>query len=575
MAENRSLFFGVATVRSSLRAATALGVALFLSAPAAGLALADDGPSGTGAVGDVSVVEQADSITGAAEAQDASGAYRGDVLVRFTPVADAGFHFDAGTGKAAYTTRTGASNSSSVTVSSVGTGYFTLNTRNLPDGLNTLDVTLTETPDDTGSGATEQTVSGTVGLTVANPSAVFTSPQAHALVWGATTYTVDAAPATGGSAIDHVDFYAGAFTKKSTPSGTDDTAPYAYTATYATMAYRPQVQAVAVDKDGYRSAPVTLSVTATPGPTVTATTVTPKLAYGGADSMDIEWTAAVPYGWNLTVSDPEYYEVWLTKEEVAVDGTTVRSYADGDTPFSPLQVRSEGHYASTKWGDGLDTSAWSVGTHTVTVTVTDSTGAVGTANVTAVVTADKLTASAPGSVVLGQKVSVSGLLTAGTGNPLAYRTVSLQARPAGGTAWKTVATGTTDGSGVIALKTTPARNESLRLVAAAGTKPVSAAVKVSVSPKVTLKASATKVERGATVKFSGTVSSKETGAKVKLQVYRNGAWTTLATKTQSGTGQVTFTVAEKTKGTFGYRLLTVATAYFAAAHSPSVKVTVS
>jgi hypothetical protein len=58
--------------------------------------------------------------------------------------------------------------------------------------------------------------------------------------------------------------------------------------------------------------------------------------------MDIAWTAAVPYDWNRTVSDPKHYEVWLTKEEVAVDGTTVRSYADGDTPFSPLQVQNGG-----------------------------------------------------------------------------------------------------------------------------------------------------------------------------------------------------------------------------------------
>jgi hypothetical protein len=142
------------------------------------------------------------------------------------------------------------------------------------------------------------------------------------------------------------------------------------------MAYHPVVQAVTVDKDGYRSAPVSLQLTATPGPTVTATTSAPRLAYGGADSMDIAWTAAVPYDWNRTVSDPKHYEVWLTKEEVAVDGTTVRSYADGDTPFSPLQVQNGGvHHIDTSWGDGLDTSAWSVGTHTVTVT--DSTGRYG------------------------------------------------------------------------------------------------------------------------------------------------------------------------------------------------------
>ncbi|MFJ3305885.1 hypothetical protein ACIPSA_22705 [Streptomyces sp. NPDC086549] len=559
-------------MRSSLRAATALGVVLFCSASAAGIALADDNPAGTGAVGDVSVAEQPDSVTGAQETQDAAGAYRGDVLVRFALVADAGFHFEAGTGKAAYTTRDGSGSYRSVTVGSAGAGYFKLDTRNLPDGRNTLDVTVTETPDDTGSGATAQTVSGTVGLTVANPSAVFTSPQAHALVWGATTYTVDAQPATGGSAIDHVDFYETAlFTKNNKPRATDDTAPYTYTSTYSVMAYRPYVQAVAVDKDGYRSAPMSISVTATPGPTVTATTVSPRLAYGGADSMDIEWTAAVPYGWNRSYPN----EVWLTKEEVTADGTTVRSYADGDNPFSPLQLRSEGHYTSTSWGDGLDTSAWKVGTHTVTVTVTDSTGAVGTASVQAVVTADKLTATAPGSVVLGKSVKVSGLLSTGTDRPLPFRSVSLQARPAGTTTWKTVATGSTDGSGLIALATKPARNESLRLVAAAGTKPVSAALKVSVSPKVTLKASATTVKRGATVKFSGSVSSQETGATVKLQVYRSGAWTTVASKAQSSTGQVTFTVAEKTRGTFTYRLLTTATTGFAAAHSSSVKITVN
>ncbi|MGY1498201.1 hypothetical protein ACW4TU_16625 [Streptomyces sp. QTS52] len=559
-------------MRTSLRAATALGLILLLSASTAGPALADDGPSGTGIVSDVSVVEQPDSVTGAQEAQAASGAYRGDVLVRFTPVADPGFHFEAGIGKAAFTTRAGSVSYTGVPISSLGTGYFRLDTRDLPDGPNTLDVRITETPDGTNSGGMYRSVTGTVGLRVANPSAVFTSPRSHALVWGATTYGVDAQAATGGPAIDHVAFYETAlFTRTNKPRATDGSAPYTYTSTYSTMAYRPLVQAVVVDKDGYRSAPVSLSVTATPGPTVKATTVTPKLAYGGADPMSVEWTAAVPYGWNRT----GYTEVWLTKEEVAIDGTTVRSYADNDLPFSPLQARSEGHYTSTSWGDGLSTSGWSLGTHTVTVTVTDSTGAVTTASVKPVVTADKLTASALGSVVLGQKVTVSGLLTTGTENPLPFRTVSLQARPAGSTLWTTVVTGTTDGDGVIALTTRPARNESLRLVAAAGTEPASAALKVSVSPKVTLKASATAVKRGATVRFSGTVTSKETGAAVKLQVYRNGTWTTLTSKPQSGTGQVTFTVTERTRGTFTYRLLTTATTAFAAAHSPSLKITVS
>jgi hypothetical protein len=156
-----------------------------------------------------------------------------------------------------------------------------------------------------------------------------------------------------------------------------------------------------------------------------------------------------------------------------------------------------------------------------------------------------------------------------------YRTVSLQARKAGSTTWTTVNTGKTDGNGLIALTTKPTANESLRLVAADGTHPVSAVLKVSVSPKVALKASATKVKHGESVKFSGTVSSKEKGATVKLQVYRNGAWTTLASKPQSGTGQVSFSLTEKTKGTFSYRLLTVATSRFATAHSPSVKITVN
>jgi len=566
-------------VRSSIGVATsaAVALALLLSVSATGAAHADDGPSGTGVVGDVSVVEQADSVTGAVETQNASGAYRGDVLVRFTPVADSGFHFETATSKATYTTRTGADGYATVTVTSVDTGYFKLNTRILPDGTNTLTVTATETPDDTTGGATAQTVSGTVSLTTANPSAVFTAPAAHSLVWGSTTYSVDAQPAADGAAIDHVDFYEGApFTKKNQPRATDDTAPYTYTSTYSVMAYRPQVQAVAVDQDGYRSQPVTLGVTATPGPTVTATTNTPQLAYGGADSMEIEWTAAVPYGWNRSVPDPQYYEVWLTKEDVAIDGTTVLSYADGDNPFSPLQAQNGNyHYINTTWGDAFNTSAWTLGTHTVTVTVTDSTGAVGTASVQTVVTADQLTATAPGKVVLGQSERVTGLLTAGTGNPLVYRTVSLQARKAGSTTWTTVNTGKTDGNGLIALTTKPTANESLRLVAADGTHPVSAVLKVSVSPKVALKASATKVKHGESVKFSGTVSSKEKGATVKLQVYRNGAWTTLASKPQSGTGQVSFSLTEKTKGTFSYRLLTVATSRFATAHSPSVKITVN
>ncbi|MFD8079824.1 hypothetical protein ACFV3E_45380 [Streptomyces sp. NPDC059718] len=521
------------------------------------------------------VEERPDQVLGTPETQDPSGAYRGDVLVRFTPVADPGFHFETGQGKATFTTRAGSAGYVTATVTSVGTGYFSLNTRILPDGVNTLTVTATELPDDVTGGAAAQTVVGTVSLRTANPAAAFTAPTPRSLVWGATTYSVDAQPASGGPAIDHVDFYAGPFVKQNKPNATDDTAPYTFTTTYAAMAYRPEVQAVAVDKDGYRSQPVSLMVTATPGPTVTARTNTPVLAYGGSDSMDIAWDTAVPYGWNR-MSDPRHPEVWLTNEDVAVDGTTVLSYADGDAPFSPLQTQNGGvPHVSTSWGNGLDTSRWSVGTHTVTVTVIDSTGAVGTASVRAVVKADRLTATAPNKIVLGQSLRVTGLLTAGTGAPLPYRAVSLQARKAGGTTWATVDTGKTDGDGAVSLTTKPAANESLRLVAVDGTKPVSAALKVSVSPKVALKASAAKVVHGKAVKFSGAVSSKEKGAPVKLQTYRHGAWTTIASKTQSSTGSVVFSLTQKTKGTFTYRLLTVATTRFAAATSPSVKVTVS
>ena len=559
-------------MRSSIRAACASGVTalLLLGCAATGtVALADTpvaAPATALPLTVTAIRELADPLTGLQAAQNSQGAYRGDVTVVFSLATDPGQQLLPYDATVTYPTRSGGTATGTADVYG-STGYFTLDTRNLPDGDHTLTVSALEGVDQTSTDTTP--VTGTLDLDTANPSAVFTSPTQSSVVWGPVTWSVAATPATGGSAIARVEFYANGYGRGSKPTYVATSAPYSYTTDATFPTSYSGMEAVAVDADGYRSEVTGVGVAVEPGPTVTASGDT-LLDAEGTQQLFVTWSGAVASGLNY---DPSGYNAttWLTTATISVDGRVLES---DDLQTSPLQCPITAYHClhSVPWTGEYNLSGLAVGSHRVTVTVGDNLGGVGTASYTVVVGADKLTATAPGRLVaLGGSVGVYGDLTGATGSLLPGARLALEARLAGGTAWTTVATQTVN-SNVYDLSTVPRQNESLRVVELGGTKQVSATFAVTVQPKVTGKASASTVRRGQSVKVTGQVVGKSPGAVVRLLVDRAGKWVTLASTRQSATGTVSFTVPERTSGTLYYRLYSPATTAFGDSYGPLLTV---
>lgn len=557
-------------MRSSIRTAAAMlgmSVVLMLGGSAT-MAVADDSSTATLPLTISAVHELPDPVTGLQATQDAQGAYRGDIRVSFQAVPDPGQQLLPFNATVSYPTRDGGTDTATAYVDGTA-GFFTLDTRGLPDGDNTLSLSATEGADITSTDTTP--VTGTLGIRTANPSAGFTSPAPNSVAWGTTTWTVDAAPAADGAAIDRVEFYPIGYNKTVKPVHVATSAPYSYTSNVAFPNPYQEMQAVAVDKDGYRSAVASVNVAAEPGPTVTAEGFGP-LDAEGTQQLSVQWSAAVadglnfdPAGWNATT--------WLTQAVVAIDGHALET---DDLTQLPLQCPHTAYHclSSTPWMDQYDLSDLALGDHTVTVTVTDNLGGVGIASFTAVVAPDKLVVSTSAKTVAwGGSVGVYGLLTGATGTLLPGARVALQALPAGSRSWTTVSTQTVNNA-LYDMSVTPQRNESLRVVELSGTHQVGAATAVTVQPKITAKASATTVTHGRTIKVTGQVTGKSPGAAVRLLVARNGKWVTLATTHQSATGTVTFSVPERTKGTLSYRLYSPATTTFGAGYGPTLTVRV-
>lgn len=557
-------------MRSSIRAASASGVAaltLLGCATTATTAVADTAaPAATLPLTVTAVRELVDPVTGLQSTQDPQGAYRGDVTVLFSMDTDPGqqlLPFDA---TVTFPKRGGGTTTGTAYVYG-STGYFTLDTRNLPDGDNTLTVSADEGAEVTSTDTTA--VTGTLDLDTANPSAVFTSPTQGSVAWGPVTWTVAATPATGGAAIDHVEFYANGYGKGFKPVYVATSAPFSYTTDATFPTSYDGMQAVAVDKDGYRSEVTGVGVAVEPGPTVTAGGNT-LLDAEGTQRLFVTWSSAVASGLNF---DPSGYNAraWLTTGTVAVDGRVLGST---DLPAS-LQcptITASHCLKSIPWQDEFDLSGLAVGSHRVTVSVNDNLGGVGSSSYTVVVGADKLAATVPGRLVAwGGGVGVYGSLTGATGSGIPGSRIALQARLAGSTSWTTVTT-VSLASNSFGLSVVPRQNESLRVVELTGTKQVGAAYAVTVQPKVTAKLSASTVRRGQSVQITGQVTGKSPGAWVRLLVARNGTWVTLATTRQSATGTVAFSVPERTSGTLYYRIYSPASTAFSDGYGPLLTV---
>jgi hypothetical protein len=455
--------------------------------------------------------------------------------------------------------------------------WFHFDTRTLPDGPNGLHVSVVERATDPSTAEPDRVIEGDVVLRTANPHVTLVSPAPRTVVWGPTTYTVDARGSAEGTPIDHVEFTDGPIAL-----GSDSTAPYTVSVNYSGAARWAGVHAVAVDRDGYRSAVLSVPETASPGPTVTVTPGNEVLDEDpGRSQFGVEWTATVPAGWNTTVTRPEDLRVWLTDLAIAVDGRTVVTHRESDGCFTPLGLTDcKYHNATAGWFDTLSQDGLALGPHRISVTATDSTGVSHTTDTVVTVGPDRLELYPPGvphnPAVQGQKLWAAVDLRSANSEALPSRPVAVQAQYAGSTQWHTVATTRTlangDGAWFAVVAT---QNATYRAVTTDSRRQlVSTSFTLKVAPKVTLKPSATKVVHGRAVKLTASVTSRETGALVYLQVYRSGGWHTLATTRQSATGSASFTVREPVRGGFGYRVVTQTTARFAAAASSALHIDV-
>lgn len=570
--------------RRATVSSTALAAVLSLAAPAA--AWADEPPAapgdGSGRITTVTPYEAYDNQLHGRPAPTASGAYWGAVDVRVDIAPDAGYSIPMlGAATATVTDATGTP------VTLAGTAYgdesdgsyawFHFDTRTLPDGQNGLHVSVVERATDPGTGAPDRAVEGDVAVRTANPHVTLVSPASHTVVWGPTTYTVDARVSAEGTPIDHVEFTDGPIAL-----GSDSTAPYTVSVDYSGHARWDGVHAVAVDRDGYRSAVLSVPVTASPGPAVTVTPVNKVLDEDpGRVQFGVEWSAAVPDGWNTTVTRPEDLRAWLTEVEIAVDGRTVVTHRESDGCFTPLGLADcKHHNPSASWVDTLSQNGLALGAHRVSVTATDSTGVSHTTDTVITVGPDRLEMYPPGlphnPAVQGQKLWAAVDIRSANSEALPSRPIAVQAQYPGSSQWHTVATTRTLANGDGAwFPVVATQNATYRAVTADSRRQlVSASFTVRVAPKVTLKPSATKVVHGRSVRLTASVTSRETGALVYLQVYRSGGWHTLATTRQSATGSASFTVREPVRGGFGYRVVTQTTARFAAAASPALHISV-
>jgi spore germination protein len=191
----------------------------------------------------------------------------------------------------------------------------------------------------------------------------------------------------------------------------------------------------------------------------------------------------------------------------------------------------------------------------------------------------KLTISAPAAVTQGTATAVSGKLTTTAGTAIGGQKVALQWRPAGSTAWRTVANGTTSSAGTVSLRYTPATNGSYRLYASASWTYL-AATSPTANTQVRWRATAafadSTVRRGTTIKLTGKVSPARAGTKVQRQRYLGAnRWVHVSSTTVRADGTYTISFVWNVKGTYTYRVVVPGTSLNATGVSPTVKVIVS
>ena len=156
-----------------------------------------------------------------------------------------------------------------------------------------------------------------------------------------------------------------------------------------------------------------------------------------------------------------------------------------------------------------------------------ATAALGAAAAAVAATPQPTISPAQPALVFGEGTTISGTLAGGAAQ--AGKPVSLQQRPAGAKAYKTVFTGAADATGSFAFPVTPATTVRYRVQAA--TKPVqtSRSVLVVVRSKVAFRISDRTPRKNQRIRFSGLVTPALDGVPVLIQRKNSaGAYMTVA-----------------------------------------------
>jgi hypothetical protein len=334
--------------------------------------------------------------------------------------------------------------------------------------------------------------------------------------------------------------------------------------------------------------PHTLSLTATDNAGVTSTTSTTVMVDKGLTIAAPTWSESATTA-GTALSDGQVIRLlpaghsgylhlsaqtltsgsWVQADEIDIDGQQV-SLAQDCTTFVGCSTRLD---AARPWVP-------TPGRHTLTVHIsTPATTATLTRTLSVLPAAVLKPGASTLTVAAGQQATLTAHLTRyDTAQPVAGQTVTLQWQAAGTTTWSTVAARSTSSTGAASVTVTPTGNGAYRWVYAQTTAMIGAtspSERVSVTTKVTAKASTTTLSHTATLKITVTEAPKESGVLLSLQRYVTGTgWVTIATTHESSTGTATFAVKLPT-GSQTLRVVKAATTRYATSISTSLKVSVT